>query len=255
MNTMWVKEFEGQKGLVVVIHGLGEHSKRYEWLVELLRSIDYGVTLFDLPGHGESPGVRGHLSFKKVFEIVDNILNRHPNSIIFGHSLGGLLAIRYVELQNSRPIRSLIVTSPALNLPNATFSVRLFAFILSLIAPSLTLDNRIDPDLLSTNKEAVRKYVEDPLVHRRISGRLAHEMFINSKRAIKEAYKITSPCFVGIGTQDKITLPDGAREFFKLVSSQDKLLKNYEGCFHEIFEDESAAPLFKQDLVNWILTH
>ncbi|AEH51014.1 alpha/beta hydrolase [Pseudothermotoga thermarum] len=252
---MWIKEFEGKRGWVILVHGLGEHSKRYGWLVELLKTVDYGLTLFDLPGHGESPGKRGHLSFKKVFRFIDSLLERHPNSFLFGHSLGGLIAIRYAETRFCKSLRGLIVTSPALHLPNVSPSLRLLAAVTSVITPWVTFDNRIDPNLLSTNKEAVKRYVEDPLVHRRISAKLAHDMFTNSKKAIEEAEKITIPCFVAVGTEDKIVLPTGAEQFSQKVASKDKIFKAYEGCFHELFEDTTMSSLFKQDLINWLINH
>ncbi len=252
---MWIREFPGDKGWMIAIHGLGEHSKRYNWLAELLQQIGYGLTLFDLPGHGESPGVRGYFAFSQVFQLLDDFFKAHPNSVLFGHSLGGLIAIRYAELRNGWNIKSLVVTSPALRLPNDSLFNRLLAVSLSFLAPSLTLDNGIDPNLLSTNKDAVKRYVEDPLVHRRISVKLAHDMFVNLKKAITDASKISLPCFVAVGSDDKITLPEGAKEFYQKISSNEKMFREYKGCFHEIFEDESVSSVFKNDLINWLKEH
>ncbi len=250
---MWTKEIQGKKGCVILVHGLGEHSKRYLWLSELLQKEGYGLVLFDLPGHGETPGKRGHAPFKDVFYFLDKMTSSHPNSFLMGHSLGGLIAARYAQINNT--LRGLIITSPALKLSKDNFLLRLTAAFFSLVSPKLCFDNGIDPNNLSPNKEAVRRYVQDPLVHRKISARLAHDMFTNSKIALREARKITIPCFVAVGEKDKITLADGAKEFFNSIGSSDKTLKVYQDGFHELFEDEKNAPIFMNDLIGWLNKH
>lgn len=250
---MWVREFQGKKGFVILVHGLGEHSKRYNWLLDLLRKENYGLIIFDLPGHGESPGKRGHASFNEIFDFLDRLVDSHPNSFLMGHSLGGLIATRYAEL--GKTLRGLIVTSPALKLSKDNFLLRSTAAFFSFIMPKLSFDNGIDPNNLSPNKEAVKKYVEDPLVHKKISAKLAHDMFVNSKITLKEAKKISVPCFIAVGEKDKITLPDGAKQLFDSINSSDKTFKVYQNGFHELFEDEKNAPIFMSDLIDWLNKH
>ncbi len=250
---MWVKEFHGSRGYVILVHGLGEHSKRYRWLSDLLQSQDYGLITFDLPGHGETPGKRGHASFKEIFSFLDKLVESHPNPFLMGHSLGGLIAIRYAQLNNK--LRGLIVSSPALKLSKDNFLLRFTAAFFSLIAPKLSFNNGIDPNDLSPNKEAVKRYVQDPFVHKKISAKLAHDMFVNSKLALKEAKKINIPCFIAVGEKDAITLADGAKQFFNSISSSDKVLKIYKDGFHELFEDEKNAPIFMNDLISWLKEH
>ncbi len=249
---MWVKEFQGNEGHVILVHGLGEHAKRYQWLVDLLNP-RFGLTLFDLPGHGESEGKRGHTSFSKIFAIIDELVSRHPGCFLMGHSLGGLVAIRYVQLRNN--VKGLIVTSPALHLPNSNLALRAVASIFSILAPALTFDNGINPSDLSTNPEAVQKYVTDPLVHRRISAKLAADLFKHSRMALKEAQRIKVPTFVAVGSEDRVTLPTGAREFFENLAVKDKVFRFYQGSYHELFEDEINGERFRQDLLNWIYSH
>lgn len=249
---MWVREFQGNEGHVILVHGLGEHSKRYLWLVELLQP-RYGVTLFDLPGHGESEGKRGHTSFSEIFKILDELVSKHPNCFLMGHSLGGLIAIRYAQMRNN--LKGLIVTSPALELPNTNAFLRMLASVLSALSLKLTFDNGINPNDLSTNPIAVQKYVSDPLVHRRISARLASDIFKHSKLALEEAHKVKIPCFIAVGSEDRVTLPSGARRFFEKVEAKDKCFKIYEGSYHELFEDVKNSEGFKRDLLDWIVSH
>jgi len=250
---MRLKKIDGKKGYVVLVHGLGEHCGRYTWLIDLLRSEDYGLIMFDLPGHGENSGKKGHATFREIFEILDGIFHSEPDSFLMGHSLGGLIAIRYAELKNN--VRGLIVTSPALKISNDNFFLRLLATLVSVISPKTTFNNGIDPYDLSPNIEAVKRYINDPLVHEKISAKLAFDMLVNSKRALREAFKIKIPCFIGVGEKDKITLPEGAYLFFNRVSSEDKTLKTYHGGYHELFEDPANMSLFLSDFVDWLRRH
>jgi len=244
------------KGWIVLVHGLGEHSGRYKELIQELNNAGFAVYAFDWPGHGKSGGKRGHATIEQAIDIINKIIDEIGDKpIIFGHSLGGLTVIRYAELYSDK-IRGVIASSPALALsPNTPRALVILAKILGIIIPTLTLSNGINPKLLSRNKEAVRKYIEDPLVHDRISTALGRSLFINMQKAHEEAEKIKVPILLLVGTSDYITPPEGARRLFNNLKVEDKKLIEYEGAYHEIFEDpEWKEKLFK-DIVEWTLSH
>ena len=116
--------------------------------------------------------------------------------------------------------------------------------IFSVLAPSLTVNNGINPNLLSRNKSAVEKYVSDSLVHDRISVRLAKSMMKNIELAHEQAERIVCPVSILIGTDDKVTLPDGARKFFDELKTENKTLREFQGGYHELFEDPEHAESF-----------
>jgi len=247
---------EPTKGWVVLVHGLGEHSGRYKELIQELNNAGFAVYAFDWPGHGRSSGKRGHATIEEALEIINEIIEEiGEKPIIFGHSLGGLTVIRYAELFSEK-IRGVIASSPALALsPKTPKALVTLAKILGVITPKLTLNNGIDPKLLSRNEEAVKKYVEDPLVHDRISAALARSIFINAEKAHEEAEKISVPILILVGTSDYITPPEGAKRLYNRLKVKDKKLIEYEGAYHEIFEDpEWKEKLFK-DIVEWALSH
>ncbi len=247
---------EPTKGWVVLVHGLGEHSGRYKELIQELNNAGFAVYTFDWPGHGKSGGKRGHATIEDALKIINEIIEEiGEKPIIFGHSLGGLTVIRYAELFSEK-IKGVIASSPALALsPKTPKALVTLAKVLGVIAPKLTLSNGIDPKLLSRNEEAVKKYIEDPLVHDRISTALARSIFINAERAHEDAEKISVPILILVGTSDYITPPEGARRLYNRLKVKDKKLIEYEGAYHEIFEDpEWKEKLFK-DIVEWALSH
>jgi len=241
----------GKKGWIVISHGLGEHIGRYEKLMNNLIDGDFGVIGFDLPGHGNSERKRGHASIEEVIEIINSLTKDLEEFHIFGHSLGGLIAIRYAQ-ENINRIKTLVVSSPALYL-KPSFAQKLLMNIFNVIYPSLTIKNGIDPYLLSRNKEAVEKYINDNLVHDRISIKLGKSLLQNIQLAHQKAKVLTKPTMILVGTEDKVTPPIGSYSFFEKLGVPDdkKVLKKYEGAFHEIFEDPEHQQKFYQDIFEW----
>ncbi len=238
---------------ILLIHGLGEHSGRYWPFIERAIMEKLSVLTFDLPGHGRSSGIRGHAPLKRVLKIVDELAQSLPKPpIIFGHSLGGLIAARYVEEGGRASM--LILSSPGFSYDKKKVTpglVRLAKF-LATVVPFLPMDNRIDPSKLSRNPKTVENYVNDPLVHRKISVALARDFFVESERAIELADRVTIPTLVIIGTADGVTPPEGAKRFIERVSSKDKELAEYPGAYHELFEDPEFSDRFYDKVFGFI---
>lgn len=245
------KKGSGKKGWIVIVHGLGEHIGRYEKLVNGLLERDFGVIGFDLKGHGKSEGKRGHLSIEEAIELINELTNDIEKFHIFGHSLGGLIAIRYTQ-EFMKKLESLVVSSPALYL-KPSLTQKLLMNIFTVIYPFLTVRNGIDPKFLSRNKKAVEKYINDELVHDKISVKLGKSLLNNIQLAHEKAKFITIPTLILVGTEDKVTPPIGSYSFFeKLGTPEDqKLLKKFEGAFHEIFEDQEHHRDFYQQIFDW----
>ncbi|NJE76849.1 alpha/beta hydrolase [Thermococcus sp. ES12] len=247
---------EPKLGWVILVHGLGEHSGRYDRLISMLNEAGFAVYTFDWPGHGKSPGKRGHTSVEEAMEIIDSIIGEiGEKPFLFGHSLGGLTVIRYAETRPDK-IRGVIASSPALARSPKTpsFMVALAKF-LGKVAPGITLSNGLDPNLLSRNPEAVKRYISDPLVHDRISAKLGRSIFENMELAHREAGKIRVPVLLLVGTGDVITPPEGARRLFEGLVVEDKALREFNGAYHEIFEDPEWADEFHRTIVEWFVAH
>ncbi|MGQ9855851.1 MAG: lysophospholipase [Fervidobacterium sp.] len=243
------KKGEPKNGWVTIVHGLGEHIGRYERLINLLIENGFGVFGFDLPGHGKSGGIKGHTSIEEVVELIDDLTKSVQKFSIFGHSLGGLIAIRYAELRPQK-ISKLVVSSPALHLqpkPSQIVMLKIFSFL----APFMTVKNGIDPNDLSRSKEAVEKYISDPLVHDRISIKLGRSMLKNVKLAHEQAQRIKCPVAILIGTEDRVTPPEGSKKFFEELQTE-KRIEEFLGGYHELFEDPEHADTFHEKILYYL---
>jgi lysophospholipase len=245
-----------ERGWVVLVHGLGEHSGRYGKLISMLNDAGFAVYTFDWPGHGKSPGKRGHTSVEEAMEIIDSIIEElGEKPFLFGHSLGGLTVIRCAETRPDK-IKGVVASSPALaKSPKTSGFMVALAKVLGKLAPGLTLSNGIDPKLLSRNPDAVKRYIEDPLVHDRVSARLGASIFKNMELAHKEAGRIKIPVLLLVGTGDIITPPEGSRRLFEELKVEDKGIKEFEGAYHEIFEDPEWGEEFHRTIVEWFVGH
>jgi len=249
---------ESDKAGVVICHGLGEHSGRYGNLFDVLTPEGFSYFALDHRGHGKSEGKRGVilnfdqfvLGVKKLVEFAREKMGK-KKLFLFGHSLGGLIAIHYA-LRFPESIDALIVSGPALKLSVEVPPVKAaLGKLLSGLLPSLALSNELDPNLISHDPEVVRNYVNDPLVHDRISTRLFTEMVRAMEVALNRAASLEMPLLAIHGTADRFTNPEGSKIFFEAVSSKDKTLKFYDGFYHEsINETEKEKPL--EDIRQWL---
>ncbi|MCD6552257.1 alpha/beta hydrolase [Thermotoga sp.] len=242
---------EDWKGTVVIVHGLGEHSGRYRRLVREFVSEGVQVITFDLPGHGKAQGRRGHFRFEDVFKILKSITRDLEKYVLFGHSLGGLLSIRYVQVFQPRNLNGLVVSAPALSLPDPPLPpLVLFVKFLSMFVPFLTMSNNIDPKDLSRSKEAVEAYVKDPLVHDKISFKLASDMLLHMRKVFREVDKIRVPVLILHGTDDRVVSFEGSKKFYDALKTEKKLV-SFPGGYHELFEDPEHQKSFYHTVVKW----
>ncbi len=247
------KHGEDWKGTVVIVHGLGEHSGRYRRLVREFVSEGVQVVTFDLLGHGKSPGRRGHLRFDDVFKILNEITKDLERFVLFGHSLGGLIAIRFTQIFQPENQKGLVVSAPAILLPDTHSPVLEFMVrFLSFFVPFLTMSNGINPSDLSRNREAVEAYIRDPLVHDRISFKLASDMLSHMKKVLKDAERIKVPVLIFHGTDDRVVSFEGSKKFFEALSTEKKLV-SFPGGYHELFEDPEHQKEFFKTIVEWSL--
>ena len=114
-------------GLVIIVHGVHEHSGRYQWVAERLVAAGYDVHAVDHPGHGRSPGRRGNItSMAAAVDGVDAVTRMAAERVpdvpvfVYGHSLGGLIALQYLTGKPIDRVRGGIISAPALDTSAAT---------------------------------------------------------------------------------------------------------------------------------------
>ncbi|NOZ92965.1 MAG: alpha/beta hydrolase [Dictyoglomi bacterium] len=237
---------------VLIIHGLGEHAGRYKSLVKALNDNGIDVYSFDLPGHGKSPGKRGHIaSFDALLDYIGRYLDKIGGTrFVLGHSLGGLIALRAAQ-EHEEKITGVIASSPAIYIKPVSPLLQKLAMILDKFLPTVTLSNQIDASALSRRKEEVEAYVKDPLVHDRISARLYGEMVRHIDILWKQAPNSNAPLLLQVGTEDKVVPPVRADELIETWKGP-STYKAYEGAFHELYEDPYIGTQAIADVVDFI---
>ena len=242
---------------VLIVHGLGEHSGRYEHVAQQLNSWGYAVRSFDLWGHGLSDGERGsmrdeHALLDDLAAVVDHTrktIAPGQSLVLLGHSLGGLLAARFVSLR-MRPIDALVLSSPALD-PGLNAFQKLLLATLPGIAPNLRVGNGLQVKYLSHDPEVVAAYQADPLVHDRICARLALFIAQAGREVLASAPQWSTPTLLLFAGQDKLVSPQGSRDFLKLAPGAFVQSLCFEALFHEIFNEAEAGGVFAA-LQQWL---
>ena len=231
------------KGVVVLVHGFGEHSGRYKPnVIPSLVSSSLAVVTFDNVGHGKSTGKRGHCpSFEALLDILNEAIEKavevYPNLPIFlyGHSMGGNLVLNYAMRRKTK-VRGIVATSPYLRLAFQPPKWKMFLgkFMLK-IMPSITLPSGLDPKGISRIPEEVEKYKNDPLVHDQVSPMFSFPIMDAGEWAIEYTSKLSIETLLTHGTADQIIDHKATQEFHQ--NSNNTTLKLYEGGFHELHYD------------------
>ncbi len=165
-----------------VVHGLGEHSGRYERFARGMARFQMATYAVDLRGHGKSAGQRGHVdSWSRWVDdtaaFVAYVESQTTGEVVpLGHSFGGVVMLSAVRSGRLTRTKRFVLSSPALKLYVKVPAWKASgARVLSAIAPRLALDNEVDPGTVSRIPEVVSAYRSDPLVHGKISSRLFEE--------------------------------------------------------------------------------
>ena len=238
------------RGVVIVVHGLGEHAGRYETVARALNEWGFAVRGYDQCGHGESGGARGSLPtdsrlLDDLADIVDSTRARLRSStplILLGHSMGGLVVARFVSL-GIRAVDGVILSSPALN-PGLGWFQKLLIAVLPKIAPNLCVGNGLNPQFISHDPAVVAAYKADPLVHDRISARLARFIATAGPQTVAMAGQWTVPTLLMYAGADRLLNPQGSRDFAAAASKHVVTAVCFEALYHEIFNELDPAPVF-----------
>lgn len=238
------------RGVVLIVHGLGEHGGRYNHVARKLNSWGFAVRAHDHYGHGESAGVRGGLPDKKrlisdLADVVATTRGRMPRNtplILLGHSLGGLVAAQFVALR-MRPIDALVLSSPAFD-PGLSAFQKLLLAVLPRIAPNLRVGNGVKPQYISHDLAVVSAYKKDHWVHDRISARLASYIADTGPKTVAMAKHWKVPTLLMYAGDDRLVNPEGSRAFAAAAPKQHVQSVCFDKLYHEIFNEQDPAPVF-----------
>jgi len=258
-NQFWKPQ--NPKAVLLIVHGLKDHSSRYASHGEQLVSHGYAVYALDLRGHGKSEGERAFVgSFDDYLRdldlFYDKVRRAEPGKpvFLFGHSMGGAIALLFALGRNPE-IRGLVLSAPALKIPSDVSPLLVwFTKRLGGIAPKRPVF-KLDNKLFTRDLEALAAMNSDPLIYNKPHpARTATELLRAIDRIQKTMSSLMIPIMLMHGTADKITNPDGSRRLDEAALSTDKTLKLYQGHYHDLLHDLENSDV-ANDLLQWLDGH
>lgn len=248
---------EPVRGVVVIVHGLGEHAGRYTHVADKLNAWGFFVRGYDQCGHGQSNGVPGGLPSESrllddLADMVDDLRARMDTGlplILLGHSMGALVAARFVSLK-MREVEALVLSSPALD-PGLNCFQKFLLQILPRYFPNLRLSNGVKPRYISHDEAVVKAYREDPLVHNRISARLARFIVDAAAATLSAAPQWKVPTLLMYAADDRLVNPQGSRQFAQTAPARVVTVQCFDHLYHEIFNEPDSSRVF-DTLKTWL---
>jgi alpha-beta hydrolase superfamily lysophospholipase len=252
------------RGTVLVVHGLGENIGRYTHVAAHLNRCGYTVVGYDQRGHGSSEGLRGALArpdslLADLALVIDEVRATHPGPLLLlGHSMGGLVTARFVAggLDGAtmpvwfRPVDALVLSSPALD-AGMTVAQKLLLSLVGPLAPNLALGNGLKPAWISRDPAVVQAYIANPLVHDRITPRLARFIVDGGEFVRANAARWTLPTLLLYAGSDRCVAPAGSAAFAAVAPKNVVTCQVFPTLFHEIFNEPEQAEVFAA-LTGWL---
>jgi alpha-beta hydrolase superfamily lysophospholipase len=239
------------RACVVLVHGLGEHSGRYGHVAAALLARGFAVVGWDLRGHGHSSGVRGDIaSGESLVEDLAAVCARFRQEacplFIFAHSLGGQIALRLLE-KNETVCRGAVIASPWFRLAFEPPWWKLWLARLAMrVWPGFVQARDIRSERLSRDAAHLASFPDLELVHERISARMYFWLKTGGERILAEAEAVRTPLLLLHGDEDPVTSHRATCDFFERVASADKTLRIYPGARHETHNELDRAQMLRE---------
>ena len=257
---------DSRRGAVVLVHGLGEHIDRYDHVARRLNGLGFAVVGYDHRGHGRSPGARGGMPCDDALcadlgRVLYAAREAFPGPLVLlGHSLGGLIAARFVAegLQPTpakwwRAVDALVLSSPALD-PGTNAVQKLLLAVVAPMLPNLAVNNGLRVDWISRDAGVVQAYAADPLVHDRVTGRMGLFVARQGPAVIAAAPRWKTPTLLMWAGADRCVAPAGSAAFAAGAPRDVVTVREWPGLFHEIFNEPEQGEVLKV-LDDWLAAH
>ena len=246
------------KAVVMLLHGLAEHSGRYAHVAHTFSDAGYAVHALDHRGHGRSSGkrtyVKSYAQFQAdILQFRTLVEQQHPGRplIVLGHSMGGNLALGHV-LDHQAGVHGMALSAPALAAGASLSPAKIkLAKLVGKIAPGLRPE-ALSADAISRDPAVVAAYVADPLVFNgKMTAGVAAALLEAMERFPDRFRELRLPVLLQHGTADQLADIAGTRALEEGAVNATVTSHYYDGLYHEIFnEPEQAAVL--GDTVAWL---
>lgn len=256
----WLSD-EKSNAVIALVHGLGEHTGRYHHVANFFNRARFVVLGYDVRGHGKTEGQRGHSpSYEMMMEDIDLLLSqaaqRYPKLPIFlyGHSMGGQQVLAY-GFSRQPKIKGIIATSPWLApaIPVPAWKTQIGKILYNLY-PTMSMDTGLEQDALSHDPEVIKAYINDPLVHSKVSARYATDFFNQGEALLhKSTNSFPVPLLIMWGSEDRISSPIAINRFASNLKG-DVTSKEWKQLYHEIHNEPEKQDVFKV-ILDWLKKH
>lgn len=246
------------KGVVCLIHGFADHTMRFSHVAEHFTQQGFVFTAMDLRGHGKTDGKRGFTPdydtlMKDIFQFINLVREKYKGLPLFlyGHSMGGNLAISYVLRYHPDYFKGVIITSPWLQLAFNPPAIKVaVGRLIGKLLPSFTEKSEVDAQGLSHDPEVGKAYKNDPYVHNSISISLFNGISNAGEAALIAAHRFHLPLLLMHGTGDPITSYKASKKF--AVQVRHDLIKfvEWKDMKHELHNEIIKAEVLKT-MTDW----
>jgi alpha-beta hydrolase superfamily lysophospholipase len=243
--------------VLLLVHGYAEHCGRYEAMAAWFAARGAAVHAYDQRGHGRSAGPRCHVRrfgdfLDDLAAVLEAVRAEHPALplSLAGHSMGALVTLAFLA-ERKPPVASAVTSGAALALGAVSPVRKALARVLRRVAPRLSLGSGLDPAGLSRDPEVVRRYLEDPLVHRTMTASLGAELLAAAARTAASAAEVRVPLLMLHGAEDALCAAEGSRSFQAGLDPARSALRIYPGLRHEIWNEPEREAVW-QDVWTWL---
>ena len=255
-------EVPDPEAAVLVVPGLFEHSARYEELAGVMAGSRFSTFALDLRGHGASEGRRGHIS---RFDVLLQDLDRFRREVqgllpvgtpmfLLGHSMGGLVALRYLE-EYDAPFAGAVITSPWLGTAyNAPRWKVLLGNIFNHVLPAFPFNIQLDPSDLTHDEERAVAYREDPQIHSTITPRMFTELSGAIETAFRRGDRITVPVLFLLAGEDTVVSTERSLAFARSLAAPSVSVEVLDGMRHEVLQELGRMDVMGE-IRDWIREH
>lgn len=239
------------KAVVMIVHGLGEHIGRYDGYAKALNKAGYHVIGVDFRGHGRSEGDKGWVSgLPDMMADIDAALEKtratFPKLPFFflGHSMGGGLGLRYLADNPKSGVKAMVASAPMIAPTDKVPALQaMIVKLITKLSPKFTLSPGLDGAKISTIEAEAHRYVNDPLTHDKLSGKLAIAMIENGQWLAENPARISLPVLFVHSPDDELTdFPASQALASKMKMAE---FVSLPGNAHEMHHDVDAKTVFK----------
>ncbi|WP_051407056.1 alpha/beta hydrolase [Nocardia sp. CNY236] len=251
---------DAAQGVIVLVHGVAEHSGRYTHVGQHLVAAGFAVYAPDHLGHGKSAG--GKANIGSMDSAADNVAamlayaaGEHPGvpRFLVAHSMGSLITL-HLATRAPIDVEGIVLSAPPLDIPIGNPLQRLLAPVLSKLTPNLGA-KKLDSSMISRDPAVVAAYDNDPLVYRGMLPVRTGAEIMNATVVVKQRLaKLTAPLLVLHGTADAIAAPSSSDLIERGSGSKDVTVIRYEGLYHEVFNEPEQEKVLN-DVITWLHAH